>query len=42
MATVPRQRRTREIEYPSGDGKPLAETETHVMALIDALLMLVD
>jgi type IV secretory pathway VirB10-like protein len=29
MSTVPPRPRTREIEYPSGDGKPMAETEIH-------------
>ena len=36
MATVPKQERTREIEYPSGDGKPVAETELHVRELSGA------
>ncbi len=31
MATVPKQWRAREIEYPSGDGKPMAETELHLL-----------
>ncbi len=34
MATVPKQRRTREIEYPTGDGKPVAETGLHVRELL--------
>jgi hypothetical protein len=42
MATVPRQRRTREIEYPSGDGKPMAETELHLLDMIDTILLLRD
>jgi Uma2 family endonuclease len=42
MATVPQQRPVREVEYSSGDGKLLAETGTHVMAIIDALQMLWD
>jgi Uma2 family endonuclease len=29
MATVPQQRRTREIDYPTSDGKPMAETDLH-------------
>lgn len=42
MATVPKQRRTREIEYPSGDGKPMAETETHLHDMIDTIQVLED
>jgi len=42
MATVPQQRRTREIEYPSGDGKPMAETELHLLDMIDTILLLRD
>ena len=42
MATVPRQRRTREIEYPSGDGKPMAETEIHLKDMIDTIQVLED
>jgi Uma2 family endonuclease len=42
MATVPKQRRTREIEYPSGDGKPMAETEVHLKDMIDAIQVLSD
>ncbi|HZW30877.1 MAG TPA: Uma2 family endonuclease [Isosphaeraceae bacterium] len=29
MATVPRQRRPRAIDYPTRDGKPMAETDVH-------------
>src|SRR5262249_44737587 len=29
MATVPRQRRPRELVYPTQDGKPMAETDLH-------------
>jgi Uma2 family endonuclease len=42
MATVPSQGRTREIEYPSGDGKPMAETELHLDDMIDAIQVLRD
>ena len=42
MATVPKQRRTREVEYPTRDGKPMAETELHVDELIDAIQVLGD
>ena len=40
MATVPQQRRAREIEYPSGDGKPMAETEIHLDDMIDTIQVL--
>ena len=40
MATASRPRRTREIEYPTSDGKPMAETDQHrilMVKLIDTL-----
>jgi len=42
MATVPPRERTREIEYPSGDGKPMAETEVHLKDMIDTIEVLWD
>jgi Uma2 family endonuclease len=42
MATVPRQRRTREVEYPSGDGKPMAETQVHLKEMIETIQSLDD
>jgi hypothetical protein len=42
MATVPRQKRAREIEYPSGDVKPVAETEIHLEEMIDTIQVLRD
>jgi Uma2 family endonuclease len=42
MATVPPQRRVRAIEYPSGDGKPTAETEIHLKEMIDTIQVLDD
>jgi Uma2 family endonuclease len=42
MSTVPRQRRKREIEYPSGDGKPMAETELHLTDMIETIQALWD
>ncbi len=42
MAMVQRQRPTREIEYPSGDGKPMAETEVHLLDMIDTISLLRD
>jgi Uma2 family endonuclease len=37
MATAPRQRATREIEYPTGDGKPMAETDVHRQDMVDLI-----
>ena len=40
MATVPKRREPREIHYPTGDGKPLAETPIHrdnLLGLIEVL-----
>ncbi len=42
MATVPKQQKTRIIEYPSGDGKPMAETQVHLEDMIDAIQVLDD
>ena len=42
MAKSPRPRRPREIEYPSGDGKPLAETDFHIHAILDTIQVLKD
>ncbi len=42
MATVPKQRRMREIEYPTGDGKPVAETGLHVAEVLGAFETLDD
>ncbi|MGP0066406.1 MAG: Uma2 family endonuclease [Isosphaeraceae bacterium] len=42
MATVPRQRRTREIEYSIGDGQILGETELHRQNAIDLIRTLED
>jgi Uma2 family endonuclease len=42
MATVPQQRRTREIDYPTGDGKPMAETELHINDMMDLIQTLGD
>ena len=42
MATVPRQWRTREIVYPTRDGKPMAETELHLRDMIDTIQVLDD
>ncbi len=37
MATAPRQRASREIEYPTGDGKPMAETDVHRQDMVDVI-----
>ncbi len=42
MATVPRQRRPREIEYPTTDGKPMAETDLHRRDMTDTIQTLED
>ncbi len=42
MATVGGQRRTREIVYPTRDGKTMAETELHMEDLIDTIQVLQD
>jgi Uma2 family endonuclease len=42
MATVPQQRRTREIHYPTRDGKPMGETELHIQDIIDTFQVLQD
>ncbi|MHB1559410.1 MAG: Uma2 family endonuclease [Isosphaeraceae bacterium] len=42
MATIPRQRRPRAIEYPTRDGKPMAETDLHRRDLTDTIQTLED
>jgi hypothetical protein len=42
MSTVRRQRRAREVEYPSRDGKPIAETQLHMDEMIDTIDVLRD
>ena len=42
MATVGGQRRTREIVYPTRDGKPMAETELHRDDMVDTIQTLQD
>ncbi len=42
MATVPRPARTREIDYPTSDGKPMAETHVHREDMIDVIQTLDD
>ena len=42
MSTVPRQRRPREIVYPTSDGKPMAESDLHRKDMTDVIQMLED
>jgi Uma2 family endonuclease len=42
MSTIPRQRRNRKIDYPTSDGKPMAETELHLKDMVDTIQMLED
>ena len=42
MSTAPRQRQTREVIYPSADGKPMAETELHLHDMIESIQALED
>jgi Uma2 family endonuclease len=42
MATVPQQRRPREIDYPTTDGKPMAETDLHRDDMVDTIQTLQD
>lgn len=42
MATVPKPRAHREIEYPTSDGKPMAETEVHRNLMMDLIQTLQD
>jgi Uma2 family endonuclease len=42
MATVPSQRRTREVTYPTTDGKPMAESDLHRNEMIETIQLLED
>ncbi len=37
MATAPHRPRARQVEYPTGDGKPMAETDIHRDDIIDVI-----
>ena len=37
MATVQRNTTRRDVEYPTGDGKPMAETELHLWVMMDLI-----
>ena len=41
MATAPRQRATREIEYPTGDRQPMGESDIHRQNMADLILRVV-
>ena len=40
MATVPRMTTGRKVDYPTGDGKPMAETDLHRALMMDLILTL--
>jgi Uma2 family endonuclease len=42
MATAPHRPRTRKVEYPTSDGKPMAETEIHRDDMVDLIQTLKD
>jgi Uma2 family endonuclease len=42
MSTIPSDRRTREIDYPTSDGKPMAETDLHREDMVDTIQVLDD
>jgi Uma2 family endonuclease len=42
MSTIPKQRRTSKIDYPTSDGKPMAETDLHREDVIDTIQVLED
>ncbi|HEX8203645.1 MAG TPA: Uma2 family endonuclease [Isosphaeraceae bacterium] len=42
MATIPRTPVDREIDYPTSDGKPMAETDLHRDRMIEVIAMLQD
>jgi Uma2 family endonuclease len=37
MATAPRSKTVRRVDYPTSDGKPMAETELHWQVMVDAV-----
>lgn len=42
MATAPRRKTARKIDYPTGDGKPMAETDIHRNDMVDLIQTLDD
>jgi len=37
MATAPRSKTVRQVDYPTSDGKPMAETELHWQVMVDVV-----
>ena len=37
MATAPHRPRARKVDYPTGDGKPMAETDIHRDNMMDII-----
>ena len=42
MATIPRASAKREVDYPTSDGKPMAETDLHRQDMVDVIQTLQD
>ena len=42
MSTAPRSRATRPVDYPTSDGKPMAETDLHRQDMVDVIETLQD
>jgi Uma2 family endonuclease len=42
MATIPRASAQREVDYPTSDGKPMAETDLHRQDMVDVIQTLQD
>ena len=42
MSTAPRSRAARPVDYPTGDGKPMAETDLHRQDMVDLIETLQD
>src|SRR4051794_14960222 len=42
MSIAPRSRTTRPVDYPSSDGKPMAETDLHRQDMVDVIETLQD
>ena len=40
MATTPRTPAEREVDYPTSDGRPMAETDLHRQDMMDVILVL--
>ena len=42
VSSVPQAKRTREVDYPTSDGKPMAETQLHQDVMVDSIQTLTD